>query len=73
MTATVRLETDFIDWSHFCWQVTCLKTGMIIGSGGGHQTEEDAQVGGLEFVASARGRQEAERIAVGLAGDGWTE
>ena len=71
MSATVRLETDFISWSHFCWQVTCLKTGTIIGSGGGHPTEEDAQVGGLEFIAGARGRNEAEAIAVGLAGGGW--
>ena len=73
MTPSVRLDTDFIGWSHFSWQVTCLKTGTILASGGGHQTEEDAQVGGLEFVASARGRQEAERIAVGFAGDGWAE
>ena len=73
MTPSVRLDTDCIDWSHFCWQVTCLKTGTILASGGGHQTDEDAQVGGLEFVASARGRQEAEQIAISLAGAGWLE
>ena len=71
--ATVRLDTDFIGWSHFSWQVTCLSTGIILASGGGHPTEEDAQVGGLEFIAGARGRKEAEQVRAGLVGGGWTE
>lgn len=73
MTASVRLDTDFIGWGHFCWQVTCLKTGTILASGGGHPSEEDAQVGGLEFIAGARGRVEAEAVRIGLVGGGWSE
>ena len=70
---SVRLETEFIDWGHFGWVVTDVRTGTVLGAGGGHSSEEDAQGDGLAFVEGARGRKAAEEILIGLAGGEWTE